>query len=194
MAAHAPYNDNFICNEDEEAKQGDYNCFTYLAHNTDEMIRILLERLQEDNLLDDTVLVLYADHYAYAYDFTNEDYQKNPPIDNNYHISSIPLVIYNPDINHEDFDMMFNDIDFLPTIYNLFGIKYDAHYLLGTDVFSLNHKNLLMFLDYSWYDGNVYSLNKVVNLKLYADNTKYTEKLLNLNELIINSNYYKSVK
>lgn len=194
MAAHAPYNDNYICNQDLVAKRSDFSCFTYLAQNTDEMIRLLLERLQADDLLNDTVLILYTDHYAYAYDFKNEDYQKNLPIDNNYHIFSIPLIIYASDINHEDFDMMFNDIDFLPTIYDLFGIEYDAHYLLGTNVFSSNHKNLLMFLDYSWYDGNIYSLNKDINLELYIDNNKYTENLLNLSELITNSNYYKNVK
>ena len=50
-----------------------------------------------------------------------------------------------------------------------------------------------MFLDYSWYDGETYSLNNGSTLsETYDDNSSYTEELLDLNKLIINSNYYKT--
>ena len=43
------------------------SCIRNLAKETDEMLRILIERLEEDNLLENTVLVLATDHYAYGY-------------------------------------------------------------------------------------------------------------------------------
>ena len=195
IAAHAPYTDNSVCNTDKQAKSNEKSCLAFLANNTDDMIAELLLRLEEDGLLEDTVIVMYTDHFAYAYTYTDEDYAIYNQIDDNFNIKNIPLVIYSPNIEHEDFDMLVNDIDIAPTIYNLFGMDYNPKYLLGRDVFSSEHKDLLMFLDYSWYDGDIYSLNAGSTLSSsYGDNSSYTEELLDLNKLIINSNYYKTTK
>lgn len=147
MAAHGPFElDGSNFSED----------FPTLAKNTDDFIGRLMERLEEDNLLDDTVILLYTDHQAYTFNYPKSYLKTIKNIDGNYNIKSLPFIIYSSDIKHKDYNMMVNDIDLAPTIFNLFGIEYDPNYYLGSDIFSKDHMNILMFNNSLWYDGKNY--------------------------------------
>lgn len=194
ISGHGPYNNNYKCqladiSNDERA------CLEYLSGLTDDMLNSLLKRLKEDDLLKDTVIVIYSDHYPYSYNFSDKELQKNKKIDSNYNIKNLPFIIYAEDIESMDYDFLINDIDIVPTILNLFGIKYDAKYYIGTDMFSKNHKNLIMLNDYSWYDGNIYNFdNKNVVTDYFIETTNYTNDKINLNKMIMSLNYYKYIK
>ncbi len=194
MAAHGPYVNNGICNGDKELKDNEKACFKYLSRNTDDFIRLLMERLKEDKLLDDTVLVLFSDHYAYPYHFTETELKDTyKKIDDNYNIKNLPFVIYNSKIKPATIkNTLVNDIDYAPTLFNMFGIDYNPNIYVGVDLFSKYHNNIVMFTNRSWYDGNIYSLNLDVDptTEEFKNNTKYTNDIYTLNNLIINNNYY----
>ena len=44
----------------------------------------------------------------------------------------------------------------MPTILNMFGIKYDENKYIGNDIMDDNYSGYVFFDDYSWYDGSVY--------------------------------------
>ena len=72
-SAHVPYTNSDMCkkliddNKDLVVDDEELTCLRLLANETDNFIKVLIDRLEEDDLLDDTVLVLFSDHYSYGY-------------------------------------------------------------------------------------------------------------------------------
>lgn len=193
ISAHGPYTNNGFC--DAEGITDENSCIKYLSKRTDDMLASMLERLEEDGLLDDTVIILYSDHAAYSYNYTEEELSNTyQNIDGDYSIKNLPFVIYNAGIEAKEYDdIIVNDIDFVPTILNLFGIDYDARYYVGTDIFSENHKNICIFSDYTWYDGEIYSVNGE-DTDYYREISNYIQERLNFSQMLISNNYYKKIR
>ena len=105
-------------------------------------------------------------------------------------IQKTPLVIWNNGMKKKSVDLMVDTADIPVTLFNLFGIKYNPNFYMGTDVFSDNHENFVYFSDYSWFDGEIYS-------KEYEEETDYVKEIsskvsekIDINGRIIKSNYY----
>ena len=47
-------------------------------------------------------------------------------------------------------------MNILPTVLNLFGIKYNSNNYIGKNALADNYHGFAFFSDYSWYDGKVY--------------------------------------
>ena len=190
ISAHGPYVNRGLCTTNGIKDENE--CLRYLSKQTDDMLKTMLEKLEEDNILDDTVIILYSDHAAYSYNYTEEElkntYQK---IGNDYSIKNLPFIIYNSEITPTTFDdIIVNDVDFAPTIFNLFGIEYDPKYYVGTDIFANYHKNVCMFKDYSWYDGNIYS-NNATKDEYFYETSNYVQERINFSNMLVEQNYYK---
>ena len=196
IAGHGPYDSsNYHCHKNNKDST-EMECFNYLANRTDQMLSALLRRLEEDDLLDDTVIVLYTDHMAYAYNYTEEDLKMFNKVDDNYRIKNIPFIIYNSQIDHKVFDdILVNDVDIVPTILNLFGIEYNPNYYMGNDIFDKNRKNLVYFSDFSFYDGKIYSNNEGVDntTEEYINNQKYVNDIIKFGQMILSNDYYKHI-
>ena len=158
---------------------------------TDEFLQTLIKRLEEDKLLDNTVLVIFTDHYAYGYSKVHE--VKN--IDDNNMIQNVPFIIWSKDIESKTIDTIIDSIDITPTIANLFGLDYNSKHYIGTDVFSSNHDNFVYFPDYSWYDGNIYykggHITSYDNQEYVKETSMKVNKKIELNDAILNSDYYR---
>lgn len=159
-----------------------------LSNETDNFIKVLLQRLEKDNLLDDTVLVIFSDHYNYYY--SDEDKICEMKNTTKELIYKVPFVIWSKDIAHKDVSLLVQTIDILPTLANMFGLDYIAKNYLRADVFSSYHKNLVYFNNYSWYDGNIHSKDITNISKIYNNNFEYVTKIININNLIMKLNYY----
>ena len=192
-SAHVPYKQNEMCEElakehsDLLVKNNEQlSCIRLLANETDNFIKLLLMRLEDDGYLDNTVIVLYADHYAYGYDGVNDIKR----IDDTNLIQHTPLIIWSKGMKHKNIDTIIDTADIPVTLFNMFGIKYEPKLYIGTDVFSNNHEKFVYFNDYSWYDGVYYSKE--------SKDDEYTKKIseivnqkITINEKIIHSNFYK---
>ena len=145
-------------------------------------------------MLDDTVIILYSDHAAYSYNYSESDLKNTyKKINGTYDIKNLPFIIYNSEISVQDFDdIIVNDVDFAPTILNLFGIDYDSRYYVGSDIFSKEHKNVAMFNDYTWYDGNVHSGNAEHN-QYFVETSNYVKERIDFSKMLVSNNYYKNV-
>lgn len=197
---HVPYdNTNNNCRDNQynlkvKGNQ-ELSCYKTLIKTNDEFLRILLERLEKDQKLDDTVLVLFTDHYSYGYE--DQDYVKEQKkIKDTNLLQNVPFIIWSKDIKHKEIDTIMDTADILPTVANLFGLNFDLNNYMGDDVFSKNHENFVYFPDGSWYDGKIYSNDIDKTAIAENDYIRQTSKKVNtkikINDEIIVSDYFKT--
>ena len=196
FSAHIPYDNNAICKEKgDDFKElhvdgnKELSCLRMLANETDKLLEVLIERLEEDDLLDDTVLVMFADHYAYGY---SEETTIKGETDSNL-IQHTPFVIWSPNIDHEDIDIINDTADIPVTILNMFGIEYNPKLYMGTDIFSNNHEQFVYFTDHSWYDGEYYSKDGGES-DYIKDISSLVNKKIDINRKILASDFYRYYK
>lgn len=169
----------------------------------DKALKYLMEELEKENILDDTVIVLVADHYPYGLK-NNEMYELNKNIkDEKFDIHKNFLAIYNSEIKDPIFiDKYASNIDILPTLYNLFNIKYDSRLLIGKDILADNNDGIVIFNDRSFItkDGKYNSLNNSF-IKYNEVSNDYLENKINevynkylYSRLILEKDYYKYIK
>lgn len=148
----------------------------------------LLEILEEKDILDDTVIVLYGDHYPYGLDkdsiagvLGNSVLEKN-------NIEKTPFVIYNSKVKQENFNVYTSYMNILPTIANLFDLDYDPRFYMGEDILSddylTSYKNRVVFTDGSW--ENEFGWYNATNgtVTYFKDKTYTTEEIITFNKEI----------
>lgn len=172
-------------------------CIRKQAHETDYMMELLLEKLTELNLIDDTVIVVFTDHYLYTVeDKTILDKYKNT---SNNLINKTPFFIWQNNMKRTNIKEVTSQLNILPTTLNLFGINYNPNYYIGSDALSQNYKGIVFFSDYSWYDGNIYVENGVIannksSSQEYLDEKNYyIHYLTKKNDLALKYNVFKKI-
>ena len=168
----------------------------------DRALELLINKLEEANILDDTVIVLLCDHYPYGLTLNeiNEisTYQRDAVVE----INSNNLIIWNNKIKHKEITKLAMSIDVIPTVYNLFGLEYDSRLYMGKDIFS-DTNGLAFFKNRSWVtDKGTYLSTKNSMTKTSEDVSKeYINEINNLvsnrrniSKLIIKTDFYKYLK
>lgn len=168
----------------------------------DKALEELINKLKEKDILDDTVIVLSADHYPYG--LTNNDINSVTPLeDAKFDIHKNNLIIWSNTMKKNiKIDKIAESLDILPTILNLFGINYDSRLLIGKDILS-DTDGLVILNDRSWitkYGKYNTSTQKFTSLTEEEIPENYVNKI---NEIVANkfvisknildTNYYKHV-
>ena len=201
-SAHMPFEvTKGVCSllvEDTETELSEYECLKLQARETDNMIKLIMENLEEKELLDNTILVMYADHYLYTLnDASLLDQFKTT--ENNL-INHTDFLIWSNGMKRKDIKEVTSQLNILPTVANLLGLEYHPNYYLMPDALGDNYKGLVFFSDYSWYDGNVYVDNGVVtnNKKIseqdLLEKNEYVNKLVKINDNVLTTDYFKNIK
>lgn len=152
-SAHMPYENDDIYNEairrHPELAVSDFSdktgIFRAKAALTDDMAGKLVKRLEADGLLDDTVILFFADHYCSGIG--------EPEIEE--FGCRTPCFIYAKGITPETVDKVCNTTDLLPTIANLFGVGNCDDYA-GYDIFSESYEGYAFFPNLSWITNEGY--------------------------------------
>ncbi len=134
--------------------------FLSKAKETDLALEKLLDELEKAGKLEDTVLVVFGDHYPYA--LNDKNYQAITPYDItvNNEVDRTPFIIYNSGTEAERITKYTSPMDYAPTLLNLFGVEYDPRLYLGNDVFS-EYTDYVLFPDNSWQNtSGFYSSSK----------------------------------
>lgn len=189
--------DNITSNKiTEKIELTEEECIKKQAGETDYMIKLLLQNLEEKNLLDNTVIVVFTDHYLY----TVEDktiLEKYKETDNNL-INKTPFFIWSKDTKKTNINKVTSQLNILPTVLNLFGIKYDVNSYISTDALNPDYEGIVFFSDYSWYDGNVYvkdgevTNNKNISYDKLEEKNYYISYITKKNDLALKYNYFKN--
>lgn len=122
----------------------------YLAsqYELEKAMTLLLQKLEAAGELDNTLIILAADHYPYGMSQASltEILGKGYSMFDMYKNT---LIMYNPKFKHTVIDKPCYSIDILPTALNLMGAEYDSRLLIGSDILS-DSEGLVIFSDRSW--------------------------------------------
>lgn len=163
----------------------------------------LLKILEERNVLDDTVIVLFGDHYPYG--LHDEDVTSVLPYaTQKNNIEKTPLVIYNSKLEGKSKEEYTSYINLVPTIANLFNLDYDPRLYMGEDILATNYKdsykNRVIFADGSWendkalynatngtityFGSDVYTNEEIIKYNKEINN------MIKMSNLAITTNYF----
>jgi len=183
-------------------------------HYADAALGEFITGLEENGLLDNTIIVLYGDHDArlprkdyerlYNYDKETDDtLDKEDPNFKEYDSyqyelgRKVPFIIWSKDMegtkyNFENTNVM-GMYDASPTLGNMLG--YYNKYSLGHDIFNIKENNIVIFPNGNWVNNKIYyNSQKAAYLPLSEEpisedninsNTEYTNKLLDISNDII---------
>lgn len=206
-SAHLPYTDNnhlaqealrlypqYDVQEDREAA-----ILRAKAKMTDDMFAGLLERLEEDDLLENTVIVAYADHYSYG--ITDEDLlQRLTEEAGNSILENTPAFVYYAGYEQPiAVDKVMQTTDLGPTVINLFGLDVPEN-VMGHDVFDENYVGFAIFRNNTWITNTTYMKNGKVEYnngmtdEEIAEMSAYVKEVYQVNDAILDTDYYQYKK
>lgn len=171
-------------------------CALRQAKETDYMVELLLNKLEEKNLMSNTAIVVFTDHYLYTLsDQTILDKYKET---SNNLINHTPFFIYDGKSKKTVTDVT-SQLNILPTILNLYGVDYNSNNYIGTNALSKNYNGYVFFSDYSWYNGRVYveggevTNGKWINITDLENMNHYISELIKKNDLTLKTDYFKKI-
>jgi len=173
-------------------------CVRRQVKETDYMVSLLLEMLTDKGVIDNTVIVVFTDHYLYT--LTDQAILEKYKDTSNNLINNTPFFIWSKDMKKTDINEVTSQLNILPTVLNLFGMEYHPNYYIGEDALNPNYDGYVFFSDYSWYDGNVYVEGGVITNGKYMDEIVLEEKnyyinyLIRKNDLTLKYNYFKNLR
>ena len=191
VSSHQPYNqssiegDKYLSITEGSNYSMDLRRYLSKLKTLDNALGILFERLEVAGKLDDTVIVLFGDHYPYGL----KDATINEILDydlNDYERERTPLVIYNSEITHTEIDKYTSYVNLTPTIANLFNLDYDPRLYMGSDVLSDEYLNLVVFADGSWKNDLAYYNAATSEITYYVDGSYTIDEIRAINETITN--------
>ncbi|MCI5714049.1 MAG: LTA synthase family protein [Firmicutes bacterium] len=175
----------------------------YLATtmDLDKGIGILVDYLKENNLYDNTTLVVYGDHNAYYHDlsYTMRDTKKEDF--RNIELYRVPAVIYSNKLGKGNVTQFSCPYNLAPTLLDLTGITYNNNLYMGYSVFNDNFKDTVFVSQIGGiFASDIYSDNVI---QIYSDKdltdeeinkfrenaTTFYNKQFNMN-LVYNSNIF----
>ena len=161
----------------------------------------MLAGLKDNGLLENTIIVAFSDHYLYTLNDKSilDEYKKT---ENNL-INQTPFFIWGYDVKGVKVNKVNSQLDILPTVLNMFGVKYIEEYYIGNDIMDKKYAGYVFFSDYSWYDGEFYVENgEVVERKkgkkpeanYIADMNAMINQIIQKNDLTLKYDYFRKLK
>lgn len=137
-----------------EAQKEEYTRAVAQAMETDAFIGGLRERLEADGHAEDTVLMLFTDHYCKYFSDVELISAIKGETDRNM-LSNVPFVIWTEGITPQVSEKYVSTMDIAPTVVDLFSLDADLRYYIGNDMFGPDG-GVVYFRNYAWYDGKTY--------------------------------------
>ncbi|HLR11176.1 MAG TPA: LTA synthase family protein [Sporosarcina sp.] len=117
----------------------------------DEAIKIFFDDLKEKGLYDNSIIVMYGDHYGIS-----ENHNKAmgmyldkeiTPYDS-AKLQRVPLFVHIPGYGEgKEIDTVSGQLDLRPTLLHLMGIETKGDFQLGSDIFSPDYEEFVIFRD-----------------------------------------------
>ena len=132
----------------------------------DEALKSFITNLKESGLYDNTIIVMYGDHYglseSYYEDLAILLQEEEITLNRHLDLQRVPFIIHLP--NQEEGEVVSTvsgQIDMKPTLLNLVGLPVNAYINFGQDLFAADRRELIVLRDGSFI-GSEYR---------YADST-----------------------
>ena len=161
----------------------------------DKALEFLINTLDEVDKLDNTIIVLLADHYPYDLNIKTINSLSSYERDSVVEVNHNNLIIWNSMMEDEHITKTCMSSDVLPTVYNLFGVEYDSRLFTGSDILSTSN-GLAVFSNRSWktdvgtYFASGSKFTGEYDKEYISNINNIVKNRLNIAKLIIKSNYY----
>lgn len=134
---HKTYLDEIKANGKYESNEPEFLNFLASTMDLDKGLEIMIDDLEEKEILDDTLIVLFSDHKNYSDMNMTRKYSGSSATEDeyDYEMDKVPFAIYNPDIEQRHIDEVTSQYDITPTILDLLGIKVVSSYYYGQSIF-----------------------------------------------------------
>ena len=181
----------------ESEKYSDYNIklkrYMSKLKVLDDGLGVLLKGLENQGKLDDTVIILYGDHYPYG--LANNILEDALPysIEEKYENERVPMVIWSNDLEATTYTEYTSYVNLLPTIANLFNLDYDTRYSTGQDLFSSDYQSITVFADGSWKNEIAFYNASNDNITYYTNKEYTIDEIIKINESVNNKIKYSNL-
>lgn len=154
-----------------KSSTGDSSVDSYFqtARYADEAIEQFFNQLKEAGLYDNTMIVLYGDHYGISENHNKAMAQvigKEITPYESANLQRVPLFIHVPGMKGGANHTYGGQIDLLPTVLHLLGVDSQKFVQFGSDLLSEDHNEVVPFRNGDFVGPSIYSINE----KFY-DNT-----------------------
>ncbi len=140
------------------------NKYFQTVNYMDEALELFFEDLKEKGLYDNSIIVMYGDHYGISENHNNamsQYLEKEITPFESAKLQNVPLFVHIPNSGvGEEVTEVAGQIDVRPTILHLLGIDTSKDMQLGADLFSEEHEEFVVFRDGGFVtDELVYTKN-----------------------------------
>lgn len=178
----------------------------YIACNIelDKALEYLIAQLEEAGIADKTVIALSADHYPYGLEKEKIDEIAGHEVEENFELYKNHFILWNPQITEPIvIDKACSSLDILPTLSNLFGLKYDSRLMMGRDILS-DSTPLVMFSNRSFITDKVMYNSKTKEVTYLTEDVLPEDYVSNMIKVVKNKfaisvsileqDYYSTIK
>ena len=146
ISGHSPYGwhiNHFSMRHRERVQDLPYGeeAKAFIAANleVEDMLALLVSKLEEEGIANDTVIVLSPDHFPYGLSYAGLENLYGHAADTNFKRDRNSAIIWSGCLEETDpitVETPVTSIDLLPTLLNLFDLPWDARLLPGRDILS----------------------------------------------------------
>ncbi len=206
LSSHHPY-DGFLEGPftGTEGSEGMLNHYYNAGRYVDETIKGLIVSLIEEDLYDNTILVIYGDHGAVFGNVANQQMVVDgvePTAFNWMAYQQVPFIVHAPGVFDEGLRIedVAGQVDMMPTVLNLMGV--DPLYTIGSDVLNPDYEGLVakrygdvITKDIVYMADEKQVYNRTTGEKIYVDDynnqIEQGHQILEINDMILSSDYFK---
>ncbi|GAM14546.1 LTA synthase family protein [Mesobacillus selenatarsenatis] len=160
LTNHFPFEldeeDKFI--DEYDSNSGTLNRYFPTVRYTDEAFKLFIEDLKAEGLYEDSIIVIYGDHYGISENHNKamEQYlgkEITPFVSTQ--LQRVPMIIHIPGHEGKTISTVSGQIDLRPTLLNLAGIDTKQDIQFGEDLFSEKQDNFVALRDGSFITEDV---------------------------------------
>ncbi|WP_017756353.1 LTA synthase family protein [Calidifontibacillus oryziterrae] len=149
-----------------QTSSGTVNRYVQTVRYFDEALKLFFEQLKETGLYDNSIIILYGDHYGISENHNRAMEsvigKKVTPFEY-LKLQKVPFIVHIPGMDGKEMTTVGGQIDVKPTILNLLGIKPGKDIQFGEDLFNENRRDFAVLRDgsfvadyYSYTEGICY--------------------------------------
>ncbi|MFA9557504.1 LTA synthase family protein [Evansella sp. AB-rgal1] len=171
LTNHFPFDlddeDKFIDEFDSNSKT--LNQYFPTVRYTDEAIRIFFDQLKETGIYEDSIVIIYGDHYGISKNHNKamgQYLQKEVTPFVEVQLQQVPMIIHIPGFEGKKISSVGGQIDIRPTLLYLLGIEMESQMIFGKNLFSKEREELVILRNGSFITKDA----------IYTRNTCYSKE------------------
>jgi len=177
------------------------DCAYLKAKLVDDLFARLLEELEAEGQLENTVIIGVTDHYTYGYK-NMESLLSLSGVEEEILLEKTPCFIWSPGLEGQKVDKVLNTSDLMPTLLNLLGVDSSYGYI-GNDAFDESYDGFVPFSNGSWIYGDIAydaknkthisisGVRQTVSAELQKEMAERVQNFIRINNLILETDYYR---